>query len=207
MLHTNWTPLMLMASSTVAEFIPPIMKQTSTSLLHLCTNPFDLDLSRHENLIGSSHSDITAKLNAFIESHRSVRRVIPCSEMNASMASELASQLEPYVDGNIQESLLPHDRRQVKTNIFTSTAGDFRSRELSDAYCADLVKAWAHHVPSSAKDSSMNIDLPSLPEFHDGDWATDAELYNKAMSHITGHNGLTIQNSLHEKNVWSKTEE
>jgi len=151
------------------------------------------------SLVGSSHSEVAAKINKFIGSHVSVSNVVPCSELSAVEIASLASKLRVFIDTSIKHFFPEDDGRQVHLNPWEIHRFEEDSPARRAAQCAETVKLWAHHVPNSVKTASMNAILPSLPvNFNNSDLSTialaaEAKLYNKSLSCVAGHTVKDIE--------------
>lgn len=194
----SWSMVSMPCDDHDDEEVESIGQQSSTMLLHVCSDLVsasvdlwrDVQKTRLESLTGVNHQEITAKLNSFIASRPHVGKVAPCSEFNMSEVTMIAQKLTPYVDSSMQTSLPENDGRRVVRSGF----GDFRCLKRGDAHCQDIIcveilKAWAHHVPNSMKES-LPIDLPLLPEFDTSSLNFDSEDYAQAMTHVSGHSSL-----------------
>jgi len=149
--------------------------------------------SSYYGLVGSSHSEIAAKINKFISSHVSVSTVVPCSELSAIEIASLASKLRVFVDASFKHVYPEDDGRQLHLNPWEIPRLEEDSKTRRVAQCAETVKLWAHHLPSYTKTGSMNIVLPSLPaQFEMSDLTVngiiaEAQAYNKSVSCVAGH--------------------
>jgi hypothetical protein len=155
--------------------------------------------SSYYGLVGSSHSEIAAKINKFTSSHKSVSSVVPCSQLSAAEIASLASRLRVFTDTSMKHFFPEDDGRQVHLAPWEIPRFEEDSKTRRVAQCAETVKLWAHHVPSSTKTSSLNIVLPSLPaQFEMSDLTVngliaEAQLYNKSVSCVAGHTVKDIE--------------
>jgi len=102
--------------------------------------------------------------------------------------------LKPFIDLDMWLSFPQDDGRQLNINPWKTSEVGLRSELHRDALCAETMKLWAHHVRADAKDSSMDVVLPSLPvaDFEKlgldiTELAIEARSYNKSLSCAAGH--------------------
>jgi len=67
-------------------------------------------------------------------------------------------------------------------------ASFFDSPRLHDLQCAETMKLWAHHIPTSAKnDLSVQVTLPAVPIFNEEELFEELHEANKSLSCVAGH--------------------
>lgn len=178
----------------------------SRSLLHSRTNLLQIqqterlkyaqDLrvgakTHYSKLTGSSTAEVAAKINRFVASHPSVRQVIPCEDMSYKEVAGLALKLLNFVDFNTRLVLPEDDGRQPNTKMLDDCDDDdcdqYSSEAGRDAWCAETLKLWAHHIPGHLKVDSVDVVLPSLPEYNNAQIQEENAFYNRSLSCVAGH--------------------
>jgi hypothetical protein len=186
-LNDHSSTLLVSVQSTVEDLE---RQQSKRSIVHR---------SSYYGLVGSSHSEIAAKINKFISSHKSVNTVVPCSQLSASEIASFASRLRVFTDTSMKHFYPEDDGRQVHLPPWEIPRIEEDSKARRVAQCAETVKLWAHHVPTSTKTSSLNVVLPTLPaNFEASDLIAssviaEAQLYNKSVSCVAGHTVKDIE--------------
>jgi len=94
--------------------------------------------------------------------------------------------LKLLADDEIRLSFPEADGRQVYVD--PGMASFFDSPALHDLQCAETMKLWAHHIPTSVKrDLREPITLPAMPIFDEEELMAELMQSNKTLSCVAGH--------------------
>jgi len=172
-----------------------IPSHSTTNLLHFSVANSVNDLrqkvssSRYRSLTGKSQVDIATKLNLYAAGHASVSRVVPCSDLTSSEVAALAQKLKTLTDDKVSLLFPEVDGRQVYVD--PGVASLFDSPAMHNLQCAETMKLWAHHIPTSVKNNlPTTLTLPAVPIFNEDELMTELLQNNKTLSCVAGHTAL-----------------